>query len=251
MEIYLTICVFIFGTIFGSFYNVVGYRLPKGLSLVKPGSFCPKCNHALKWYELFPLFSFLFLRGRCRVCKCKISWFYPCIEFTTGVLFALSYHLFGFSYEFVLSIITASFFVIVIVSDITYLVIPDQLTIVCSLGVIITKLIAYGLLSAIKSVLFGIFAFAVMYIIMLLGNIILKKESLGGGDIKLMFFIGLLISSPINSLLSIFIASAFALPISLLIYFKNKDKVIPFGPFLLGAALLIFMFNIDIMFLFK
>ena len=59
MEVYFTIIVFIFGTLLGSFYNVVGYRLPKGLSLIKPGSFCPKCNHSLKWYELIPVLSFM------------------------------------------------------------------------------------------------------------------------------------------------------------------------------------------------
>ena len=71
MEVYFTIIVFIFGTLLGSFYNVVGYRLPKGLSLIKPGSFCPKCKHSLKWYELIPVLSFMIQRGKCRECKDK------------------------------------------------------------------------------------------------------------------------------------------------------------------------------------
>ena len=128
MEVYFTIIVFIFGTLLGSFYNVVGYRLPKGLSLIKPGSFCPKCNHSLKWYELIPVLSFMIQRGKCRECKCKISWFYPTIEFTTGILFMISYLIFGFSVEFFIACVIVTFFVIVIVSDTKYLVIISILT---------------------------------------------------------------------------------------------------------------------------
>ena len=65
MTIYYSVCFFIFGLVFGSFYNVVGYRLPKGESLIKPGSHCPNCKHELNWYELIPVFSYLALKGRC------------------------------------------------------------------------------------------------------------------------------------------------------------------------------------------
>ena len=80
---YLSIIVlfFIFGTIFGSFYNVVGYRIPKGESLLYPSSHCTKCNHKLSPLELIPIFSFLIQGGKCRKCKDKISWFYPIFEF--------------------------------------------------------------------------------------------------------------------------------------------------------------------------
>ena len=95
MEVSIILSFFIVGTIFGSFYNVVGYRVPKGESLIYPSSHCTKCNHKLGMLELIPVLSFLFLGGKCKKCKDKISWFYPLFEFISGVLFALSYVVFG------------------------------------------------------------------------------------------------------------------------------------------------------------
>ena len=80
MEIYYSTLIFVFGLLLGSFYNVVGYRIPNNMSIIKPGSFCPKCKHELKWYELIPVFSFLIQGGKCKKCKCRISFFYPIIE---------------------------------------------------------------------------------------------------------------------------------------------------------------------------
>ena len=90
MGIYIGCLVFIYGLLLGSFYNVVGYRIPNNLSIVSPGSFCPKCNHKLKWYELIPVFSFLIQKGKCRKCGSRISLFYPVIELTTAILFLVS-----------------------------------------------------------------------------------------------------------------------------------------------------------------
>ena len=92
MKIYFTIVFFLLGMILGSFYNVVGYRLCKNESIIKPGSHCPKCNHKLSFLELIPVFSYVFLKGRCKACKEKISLFYPLIEFFTGLLFATCFY---------------------------------------------------------------------------------------------------------------------------------------------------------------
>ena len=86
MDILFIILFFILGTIFGSFYNVVGYRVPKGESLLYPPSHCTKCNNKLGPLELIPIFSFLFLGGKCKKCKTKISWFYPLFELFSGIL---------------------------------------------------------------------------------------------------------------------------------------------------------------------
>jgi len=249
LKLFYTVFTFIFGLIFGSFFNVVGWRLPAGLSLVKPsGSFCPKCKHKLRWYENIPVFSYLIQGGKCRKCKKKIPKFYIIVEFLTGVLFALSYWFFGFNFEFILSIITASFFVIVFVSDSNYLIIPDEVTIVCSISVILSRFIMNGLGDAVLYLVYGIGAFLVMYGLMLFGNFLFKKESLGGGDIKLMFFVGCAVG-PWMSLFTIFLSSFIALPLSLILYYKNKDNVIPYGPFLLIAALIIILFKIDLNFI--
>lgn len=248
MRIIYIIFMFIIGCILGSFYNVVGYRVPRKLSIIKPDSFCPKCKNNLKWYELIPIFSYLFQLGRCRTCGNKISVIYPMIEITTGILFATSYFVFGFSYQLLIATITSSFMMVVMVSDINYLIIPDSFTIIFSIFIIIAKLIFEGVWITSISILSGTFLFLIMYLIMCFGNILLKKESLGGADIKLMFFVGLVIG-PGLGLFSIFLSSFMALPLSLVVYLKNKDNVIPYGPFILMSAFVIYLFQINSNFL--
>ena len=91
MEASIIIGLFVLGTIFGSFYNVVAYRVTKGESILFPSSHCPICGHKLKPWELIPIFSFLLQKGRCTDCKTKISWFYPLAEAICGILFVLAY----------------------------------------------------------------------------------------------------------------------------------------------------------------
>lgn len=248
MTLLYTFCFFVLGLVFGSFYNVVGYRLPFGKSLITPGSECPKCHHRLKWYELIPVISFLIQGGKCLVCKDKISKFYPLMELLTGVLFALAFYLFAFSYDLLMMLVVVSLFIIVIVSDVNFLMIPDEVTIVGSVLIIVINILNLGLKSTVLMFGSGVFLFLVMFLIMQLGNKLLKKESLGGADIKLMFLVGLVLN-PIEGMFCIFLSSLLALPISLILLWKNKDNVIPYGPFILLALLLIFIFNFDLNFL--
>jgi leader peptidase (prepilin peptidase)/N-methyltransferase len=245
LKVFYTIFIFIFGLLFGSFYNVVGWRIPKKLSIVRPGSFCPKCKHKLKWYELIPVFSYLIQGGKCRACKAKIAPFYTVTELLTGFLFAASFWLLGFSFEFLLAIITASFFSIVLVSDINFLIIPDQFTLFFSIFVVILRFMFNGVEDALFSLAYGIGAFLVMYLLMLIGNLILRKESLGGGDIKLMFFVGIAVG-PWMSIFTIFLSSFIAFPLSLILFLKSRDNIIPYGPFLLIACFLVIAFQINI-----
>ncbi len=244
MVVIYSIIVFIYGLLLGSFYNVVGYRLPNNLSIVSPGSFCPKCKHALKWYELIPVFSFLIQKGKCRKCGCRISLFYPFIELLTGILFLLSYLVFGFSLNFVFAILISSFFVIVIVSDFSYLIIPDEVTIFFVIASLVLH-IFMGWNALLDSLIGSIFLFGIMYIIMLLGNKAFKEETLGGGDIKLMLFIGTFLS-PFEGLFHIFLSSLVAAPFAIFCYFSKKNRVIPFGPFLLLALLVMYLTKLDI-----
>lgn len=246
MENVTIVVFFILGTVLGSFYNVVGYRLPKNESVLNPKhSYCPNCHKRLSWYELIPIFSFIIQGGKCRNCKLKISIFYPLIELLTGALFAVSYYSFGYSYNLIIALSIVSLFSIVIVSDIKYLIIPDEVTLVSAIIILITKFIEGGLLGGFKALGSGVLLFVVMYLIMLLGNFMFKKESLGGADIKLMFVAGLALG-PILGLIVIFIASVIALPISLIIYIVDKENVIPFGPFLVLGMLLLFLLKIDV-----
>ena len=84
------------GLIFGSFANVCIYRMPRNMSVVKPNSHCTSCNAFIKWYDNIPILSYIFLKGKCRRCKSKISIKYPLVEFSCGVLFVSMYYLYGF-----------------------------------------------------------------------------------------------------------------------------------------------------------
>ncbi len=238
---YLT-CFFIVGTILGSFFGVVGTRLSEEKSIVTPRSHCDKCGHILKWYELIPVFSYIFQKGKCTCCKCRLSAFYPITELISGFLFMMCYYLFGFSNDLIFSILIVSFLVIVIVSDINYYIIPDEVTLFFSIAGIILVFVLNGFRNGILSVLSGVLLFCLMYCIMFLGNKIFKKETLGGADIKLMFFVGVMLS-PTLAMFDIFVASVLALPVSLIFLIKDKNNVIPFGPFILIGMFLIFCFS--------
>ena len=245
MTIFISIFMFIMGTLFGSFYNVVGYRLPKGESIVFPPSHCPKCNHKLTFFELIPILSYVFQKGKCKKCHQKISLFYPIFETLTGILFVLSYLSYGLSYELIIVLTFISMMIIIVVSDYNYLIIPDSVLIIFGSLLFIEILLINGLNAALLALLDGFLAFITMFLLKKLGDFIFKKESMGGGDIKLLFLFGMVLSYPI-AILSIFVGSLIGLPIALLILYKKKDHVIPFGPFLAAGATLLLLLNIDI-----
>lgn len=240
--IYL-ILFFIFGTIFGSFYTVVGLRLPKGQNFTTTRSMCDKCNHELKLYEMIPIFSYILQKGKCRYCNEKIDPMLPIMEISTGLLFAVSYYSFNFSYELFIALGIVSLMIIISVSDLTYLVIPDGILVFFSIYFIIIQIFNIGLKSTFFQIISGIILFLFMYLIMIIGNKIFKKESLGGGDIKLMFVFGLILD-PLLGCVSIFLASLIALPISMILLIKQKENVIPFGPFLLISLAIIYFTKI-------
>lgn len=248
MELYYTIVSFFFGIVLGSFYNVVGYRLPRGESLIYPSSHCTNCNHKLGILDLFPIFSYLFLGGKCRYCKEKISLFYPIFEFTTGVLFAISYKVFGASIDFFIAIILISTLLIIIISDYQTMIIPDELLIFSFILLAICIYIKSGLKGLIISIGAGVLSFLFMFALKKIGDFLFKKESMGGGDIKLMFILGLALGFP-EAILTVFLASFIGLPVSLWILYKKKNHEIPFGPFLAVGAIIILLFRIDMNFI--
>lgn len=239
MEILYLIIFFVFGTLMGSFFTVVGLRLPKNENFVSTRSHCDNCKHELKLYEMIPILSFLIQKGKCRYCHSKIDSLCPFMEFFTGVLFAVSFYSFSFSLELLIALGIVSLLMIVMVSDLTYLIIPDEVLIFFSVYFIIVQFFILGFKGVLLQILTGVFLFMLMYLIMLFGNKVFKKESLGGGDIKMMFLFGLVLD-PLLGVLTIFFGSLFALPVSLYLLIKNKEHVIPFGPFLLIAFAFIF-----------
>ena len=243
MDSLYIIIFFVLGSIMGSFYHVVATRLSKEESIIKPPSHCESCNHKLKWYEMIPIISYIIQGGKCRHCKAKISPSYLLIEVCTGILFAVCYHVFGLSIELITSLIFVSALIIIIISDIEYMIIPDEVLIFATFGIIIIDIIDVGLYEATLKVLSGIGAFATMLLIKKMGDKLFKQESLGGGDIKLMFLIGLVLGYPM-SICNIFFATFIAFPIALYFLISKKDNIIPFGPFLSMSGILLYIWGI-------
>jgi len=245
MDVYYLIIFFVFGLVFGSFFNVVGYRLPKNMSLVTPSSHCTSCKHKLTPIELVPVFSWLFQGGKCKNCGSKISIFYPIFEISTGIIFAAIYHVFGLSIDTLIALVFASMILIIIISDILYMIIPDELLIFCGASILLIKIINTGFTELIPTFINMIIPFIVMIIIKMIGDFIFKRESLGGGDIKLMLIFGMVLGWQV-SLFTIGLSAFLALPISLITLKKNKSHEIPLGPYLGVAALICLIFKIDV-----
>lgn len=240
-DIYVIVFMFIIGMLMGSFYTVVGHRLPNNESIVAPRSHCNSCNHVLKWYELIPVVSFVLQKGRCRKCKVKLSLIYPIIETLCGFLFALSYVLYGFSYEMLAFIVISSVLITVYVSDFNYLIILDGPLIIGSLIILLFKLYIFGVRTFIISIASGLIMFMFLYIIKLIGDKWFGQESLGGGDIKLAAFFGFVFGVRL-SMVSLVLGSFLAFPYAIFCSFAKTEKEIPFGPFLITALLIVFIY---------
>ncbi len=245
MDIYYGVLIFIFGLVLGSFYTVVGERLPDGKSLINPPSHCPNCNHRLGILELIPVLSFIILGGKCKKCKSKIPILSTLIETTTAILFLFAYLKFGISINLFVALTFISMLVIVIVSDIRYMVICDEVLIIGNIIIFILLIISIGLKASLFALFYGMTSFVIMLSIKTLGDMIFRKESMGGGDIKLMFTFGLVLGIP-SSVASIFLASFIGLPISLIMMKNNKSHELPFGPYLSVAAIILLLSGIDI-----
>ena len=240
MTIYYSIVFLIIGMVFGSFYNVVGDRLPKKQSIVKPRSHCENCGHVLKPLELIPVISYIFLRGKCHNCGKHISLIHPLFELLSGIVFMLSYLVFGLSIDLLIALTFISILLIVIISDYEYMIICDEILIIGDILLVIELMINSGLKSTFISILNGLAAFVIMFLIKKMGDILFKRESMGGGDIKLMFTFGLVLGL-LKSIMSVFLASIIGLPISLIILKHKKNHEVPFGPFLALAAMIILL----------
>lgn len=245
MEIYIYIIIFVFGSIIGSFLNVLAVRLSNNESILWPRSHCHNCQHKLRWYELIPVVSYIIQGGKSRCCKTKIPISYLIIELVTGILFMVSYHSFGFSYDFIISLIFISALITIIVSDIEYMIILDEIIAISCIAIIVLELIFFGLEFTVNKIVSGILAFLTMYLIKIIGDKIFKRESMGGGDIKLMFLFGIVIGYFL-SICDIFLATFIAFPVAIYMLFSQKDNIIPFGPFLAMAAILIHISKVDI-----
>lgn len=233
------VLLFIIGLVFGSFFNVIGLRLPKNESIIYPGSHCVNCNHKLNWYELIPVFSYLFLKGKCKKCKTKISIQYPLIEITNAFLYCISFKLFGFTWDTLLSIVVVSIVIITIISDCKYMVILDEVLIFGGIFSLIILFLMGGFTFTLRHIASGLVLFTVMLLVKIMGDKAFKQESLGWGDVKLTFVAGMILGFKLG-LIYIFLGALIALPYAIYTTLKRNDGMIPFGPFLALSMLILF-----------
>lgn len=250
-NVWIYLIIFVWGACIGSFLNVVIYRLPAKISLINPPSRCPKCFHSLGKTENIPVMGWLWLRGKCRWCHTPISPRYPFIEAMTGLVFALVFYQFGFTWLSVGYVIFLSWLIALALIDMDTMTLPDSLTqsglimgliwqtwLGFTVGGINTASI-YLFISILSAVI-GIWLFdAIGYI----GTIILHKSAMGGGDPKLTAMIGSWLGWQ-GILITGFLACLYGTIIGLTamaLKLLEKGKPIPFGPFLvLGAITTIF-----------
>jgi len=252
------IIIFIIGLLLSFFFSKWGYRLPIGEDVLEPSK-CDKCNHKLKFIEKIPVLSYIIQKGKCNYCNQKISWTYLLYELMTGTLFALTYISFigedSPKVKILFGLVFLSGLIIIIYSDIKYMIISDEILIVFTSLVVIFKLyISFRneeiitLLDLGYELIFMIIDAAIMYFIMYvikkLGDLIFKKESLGYGDLKLLIYIAIVMGYK-ESIIIIFLASVFALIPSIINNYKKDKVMLPFGPFLAFATILLFLLKVD------
>lgn len=156
IEFYIYTIMFIFGSVMGSFLNVLAVRLSNNESILYPRSHCHNCNHRLRWYELIPIVSYVIQKGKSRCCHTIIPISYLVVEIVTAALYCTAYHSFGFSYELVISLIFISALIVIIVSDIEYMIILDEIIAVSCILIIVLDLIFFGLDFTVDKVVAGI-----------------------------------------------------------------------------------------------
>jgi prepilin signal peptidase PulO-like enzyme (type II secretory pathway) len=263
--------LFLFGLCIGSFLNVIIYRLPKGLSIWKGRSFCPECKKKLLWWELIPLFSFFFLRGKCSKCKVKISPQYPIVELVTGILFLLviksfnhefiisgfqDYMIIGLQllyYFLIISILIAIFFI-----DLKYYIIPDSLIVIGGAVSFLYLLIIQYIFSSLQTTnhiksIFPYYNFIIHnslfinhLIFAIIGGVffgliifLTKGRGMGMGDMKFAILMGLILGGKLVAALYLaFVLGAIVGIFLILLKKKSLKSKVPFGPFLVGVTLL-------------
>ena len=236
--------VFTLGLLFGSFLNVVIYRLPREESIVTPGSHCPQCNTPLSAAELIPVLSYLIQKGRCKTCNAQISSRYPFVELATAFLVTLQFHYFGFAFEFLFFASLTLILITLTLIDYDLQIIPDELNVILLvLGVIYLAFVRWpqvGLLGLLPHVIGFLVGGGVFLFIAVASN-----GGMGGGDVKLMAVLGLwfgwrqLLVLMFLSFISGAVISLFLLATKI----KGRKDAIPFGPFIALAAYLTSIFG--------
>ena len=242
------IIVFILGSIWGSFSNVCIHRLPDNKSVSRGRSYCPSCKKQIRWYDNIPIFSYVFLKAKCRDCSAKINVKYLLVELICALSFVWFFYLFGLSLTTLLFFILSIFFIIIFFIDLKHFIIPNELTFpLMAIGLLKSfdpNLNQYLFPNFLNSLIGGVAGYIIIWMIIFIYKRLRNKEGMGLGDAKLLSAIGFWfgwISIPFILFFSSFIALVLAIP-SLINKSKNLSSQIPFGPYLiLGCVLYLFL----------
>jgi leader peptidase (prepilin peptidase)/N-methyltransferase len=252
MNAFMYILIFTFGIVFGSFFNVVIYRLPEGKSIVTPRSSCGKCGTTLSMKDLVPIFSYIFLKGKCRYCSSKIHIRYPLVELLTGLVFVVLYAKYDLSIEFLFTLYLMCILIIVFFIDLDHMIIPNELVIAGLIGGVVFFVLRFWyndtLLDGARwysPILGMVVTSGFLLLVAIIGKLIYGGDAFGMGDVKIFLPIGLILGLKLGIMALVF--SIFVGGISGLILIitrkKERKSQIPFGPFIVIGSFLSILFG--------
>jgi leader peptidase (prepilin peptidase)/N-methyltransferase len=230
---YFSVVSLLFGLVIGSFLNVVAYRLPLKKSIVRPGSSCPHCGHAIRWYHNIPVVGWLILHGRCRDCAARISWRYPLVEALTGGLFAAAYLVYGLGGRLLLAWAFMAAMIAIVLIDLDYQIIPDK---------IVLPGAAVGLAASIALRPAGWWEYLVaaagaagfLFVIALIW-----AGGMGFGDVKMALLMGAVLGrSVIVAMFLAFLIGGVLGVVLIATKARSRKDRIPFGPFLAAGSII-------------
>ena len=226
------------GACIGSFLNVCIWRLPREESIISPGSHCVRCGRGIAWYDNTPVLSYLCLGGRCRRCKAPISWRYPLIELLASALAVGLALRFGLTARWAIYTVLAWALIVSTFVDFSHRIIPDEITKPgIAIGLVASAVwpSLHGAASPLAglghSALGALVGGGSLYLTGVFGDWLFKKESMGGGDVKLLAMAGTVLGAKLV-LLTFFLAPLLAVGPGLLSVMRKGDHTIPYGPFL-------------------
>jgi len=237
MTLVYSILIFILGALLTSFFQLVAQRIPNHES-INGRSYCPQCHHQLRLIDVFPIFGYLWNKGRCHFCKIKISISYLLLEILGGSLFVFAYLMIGFELELVVVVMMISVLLIESVSDSMYMIVIDRIWMIGIVPIIVIRIIQGQFFEYLLS---SALLFAILYLFAYLGKKMYHKEAFGGGDVKIYIFIGFTLIFKLG-LLSLFLASLFGLIFGL-IRRKSANSEIPLIPFIFAGVLIAYFFG--------
>jgi len=241
----IMLIIFISGLFVDSFLNVVICRLPEGESIVFPRSHCRHCKKELGVADLIPVFSYLFLRGKCRYCGERISIQYPLVELLTGIVFATIYLIYGINTYFISYLIFVCLLIPAAIIDFKHFIIPNKISIP---GIVLGAIISFFFL---HNTLLTIILDIIIPGGLLLMLAVIYKKGLGMGDVKLIAMVGVFLGWQ-RALLGLFLGSFIGLLISIVLIIigvMKRDSKIPFGPYIGAGSLLALFIGENILFL--